>query len=126
MNLNPTPEQTIKYQEERLNYLDELSYSTVKSACQLGWSILNKFEYNWTDDTVPLPEPLAQIRDAIEAVKSKGLDIHQWTSLHANSIAENEPPHLREGYFNAAILAHLERLILQQALSTLLIGYQTQ
>ena len=114
----------LEHETETLAKLDQLSRFNRNSVCYLGWSILDQSEYNWTDDAVTLPKPLAQIQDAIEFVKAKGLSIHLWSSLYANSIKDNEPPKMREGYYRAAILSHIETITAQQMLSTLLIGYQ--
>jgi len=121
---NKLAQLALEHETEKLAQLDQLSQSNRNSVCDLGWSILNQSEYNWTDDAVTLPKPLAQIRDAIEMVKGKGSDIHLWSDLYANSIKDNEPPKMREGYHRAAILSHIETITAQQMLSTLLIGYQ--
>ena len=98
---------------------------TTATLSKLVWRVLDHSRYQWWNEAATLPKPLAHLRDIVEAIKAKGVEINQWSDLYAHAIEHSSTPQ-QQDYYNAMLYALTDGIRQQQQAMNLLLNHLTQ
>lgn len=98
---------------------------TTATLSKLVWRVLGNSRYQWWNEAAHLPKPLAYLRDIVEAIKAKAVEINQWSDLYSHAIEHSTTPQQQDCY-NATLYALTDGIRQQQQAMNLLLNHLTQ